>query len=78
MVSKYSKVRIMIEDTKDFYFEAKHWTYCDYVVRAKNKEEAIEFFNSGIHEDMTTDYGWYDETITDIKEANTTMQLSLF
>ena len=67
----------MIEDTKDFYIEAKHWTYCDYVVRARTKEEARENLNMGIHEDMTTDYGWYDEVITNISEANTTMQLSL-
>tara|TARA_R100001082_G_scaffold109835_1_gene87981 strand:+ start:1131 stop:1346 length:216 start_codon:yes stop_codon:yes gene_type:complete len=67
----------MIDDTKEFYIEAKHWTYCDYTVRARSKEEAIELFNEGSYDDMESDYGWYDETITNITEAFTTIQLSL-
>ena len=67
-----------LSDEKEFYIEAKHWTYCDYVVRAKSKEDAIEQFNMGIHDEMTCDdYGWYDEEITNITEENTEQQLSL-
>ena len=33
---------MMISDEKEYYIEAKHWTYTDYTIRARSKEHAIE------------------------------------
>jgi hypothetical protein len=67
----------MTTDEKAFYIEAKHWTYTDYTIMARSKEHAIEQFNNGVWDDMESDYGWYDEVITNITEENTEQQLSL-
>ena len=66
-------------DEKAFYIEAKHWTYTDYTNYARSKEHAIEQFNNGTWDDMESDYGWYDEVITNVTEENPpdNFQLSL-
>ena len=33
---------MMTSDEKEYYIEAKHWTYTDYTIRARSKEHAIE------------------------------------
>ena len=58
----------MTIDEKAFYIEAKHWTYTDDTIMAKSKEHAIEQFTNGAWDDMESDYGWYDEEITNITE----------
>ena len=68
---------MMISDEKEYYIEAKHWTYTDYTIRARSKEHAIEQFSNGAWDNMESDYGWYDEEITNITEENTEQQLSL-
>ena len=69
----------MMTDEKAFYIEAKHWTYTDYTIMARSKEHAIEQFNNGVWDDMESDYGWYDEVITNITEEQPpdNFQLSL-
>ena len=69
----------MTIDEKAFYIEAKHWTYTDYTIMARSKEHAIEQFNNGTWDDMESDYGWYDEVITNVTEENPpdNFQLSL-
>ena len=59
---------MMTTDEKAFYIEAKHWTYTDYTTMARSKEHAIEQYNNGAWDDMESDYGWYDEEITNITE----------
>ena len=48
----------MISDEKEYYIEAKHWTYTDYTIRARSKEHAIEQFENGCWDNMESDYGW--------------------
>ncbi len=69
----------MTTDEKAFYIEAKHWTYTDYTIMARSKEHALEQFHNGTWDDMESDYGWYDEEITNITEEEPPLpfQLSL-
>ena len=48
---------MMISDEKEYYIEAKHWTYTDYTIRARSKEHAIEQFENGAWDNMESDYG---------------------
>ena len=65
-----------VQTEKEFYIETKHYVYVDYTILARDKEHALEQFENGSYDDINTDYGIYDDELTENVENDYLNSLS--